>query len=74
MRELLVQPRFNLGFPLANGSLDGDDRVTAEIGLEGIEKSLKENEGSGHEACTSGLMTSSIRIKLLNFESWNRKP
>ena len=53
---------------------DGDDRVTAEIGLEGIEKSLKENEGWGHEACTSGLMTSSIRIKLLNFESWNRKP
>jgi len=35
MRELLVQPRFNLGFPLANGSLDDDGRVTAEIGLEG---------------------------------------
>jgi len=49
MRERLVQPRFNLGFPLANGSPDGDDRATAEIGLEGIKKSLRENEGWGYE-------------------------
>jgi len=35
MRELLVQPRFNLGFSLADGSPDDDGRVTTEIGLEG---------------------------------------
>jgi len=29
---------------------DGDDQVTAEIGLDGIEKSLEENEGWGYEA------------------------
>ena len=49
MRERLVQPRFNLGFSLANGSPE-DGRVTAEIGLDGIEKSLEENEGWGYEA------------------------
>ena len=50
MRELLVQPRFNLCFSLADGSPDGDDRVTADFGLDGIEKSLEENEGWGYEA------------------------
>jgi len=29
---------------------DSDDQVTAEIGLDGIENSLKKNEGWGYEA------------------------